>query len=122
MNQRTIARLLPPIILLTMIQLTGCAGTSTGDANRGQQDSSEMRSKGRGMRQGPPPGERDNQKDNQEDQAPPEEAFTACIGKQTGDYVEFTDQRGELLKATCQDYNDHLVAVPEGLEKKDSHR
>jgi hypothetical protein len=122
MNKHTIAGLLPPLILLTMIQLTGCAGTSTSDADRSQQDSPEMGSKGGGMRQGPPQGGRDKQSDSKEEPAPPEEAFTACIGKQVGDYVQFTDQKGELLKATCQDYNDHLVAVPEGLEKKGIHR
>ena len=48
-------------------------------------------------------------------QGPPPEAIKACEGKEVGDAVEFTDRRGDLLKATCQEVADKLVAVPKGM-------
>ena len=48
-------------------------------------------------------------------QGPPAEAIKACEGKELGDTVEFTGRRGESLKATCQNIDDQLVAVPEGM-------
>lgn len=48
---------------------------------------------------------------------PPPEAFEVCKGKQSGDSVEFTGRRGETLTATCEERNDRLVAVPEGMRE-----
>jgi hypothetical protein len=115
MNQNTIVKLSSSILLLAIIQLTGCSCTNTSNYDHSPQD----RPMGQGIHQGPPPSGQHEHPGNQE---PPAEAFTACIDKQLGDHVEFTDQRGELIKATCQDFNDHLVAIPEGLEKKQFDR
>ncbi|MBW2474940.1 MAG: hypothetical protein JRE56_10160 [Deltaproteobacteria bacterium] len=48
---------------------------------------------------------------------PPPEAFEVCEGKQAGDSVEFAGRRGETLTATCEERNDQLVAVPEGMRE-----
>jgi hypothetical protein len=47
-------------------------------------------------------------------QGPPPEAIEACANKKAGDSVEFTGRRGETLKATCQERNGQMAAVPEG--------
>ncbi|BCR06310.1 hypothetical protein DESUT3_33790 [Desulfuromonas versatilis] len=44
---------------------------------------------------------------------PPPEAIAACEGKSAGDSVEFTGRRGDTLKATCQEVEGQLVAVPD---------
>ncbi len=44
---------------------------------------------------------------------PPSEAIAACKDKSAGDSVEFTGRRGETLKATCQEVDGQLVAVPD---------
>lgn len=48
-------------------------------------------------------------------QGPPPEALKACENKKTGESVTFTGRRGESLKATCQEIDGQLVAVPEGM-------
>ena len=48
-------------------------------------------------------------------QRPPAEAIQACEGKQVGNRVEFTGRNGETIKASCQEINGQLVAVPEGM-------
>lgn len=45
---------------------------------------------------------------------PPPEAVDACKGKSEGTDVEFTNPRGEKVKAVCKQINGQLVAVPEG--------
>lgn len=50
-------------------------------------------------------------------QGPPPEAIEACQGKSSGDSVTFTGRRGETLKATCQDIEGQLAAVPEGMSR-----
>ena len=45
---------------------------------------------------------------------PPREAFEACKGKSEGSAVEFTNRRGEKVKATCTEIDGQLRAVPEG--------
>lgn len=45
---------------------------------------------------------------------PPPEAIEACKDKAEGTAVEFTNRRGETVKATCKQWNGKLVAVPEG--------
>ncbi len=50
-------------------------------------------------------------------QGPPPEAIEACEGKQAGDSVEFTGRRGETLKATCEERDGQLVAVPENMPR-----
>jgi hypothetical protein len=45
---------------------------------------------------------------------PPPEAIEACKDKTEGIAVEFTNRRGETVKATCTQLHDRLVAVPEG--------
>ena len=56
--------------------------------------------------------------DSKRRKGPPPEAFEACEGKQAGDTVEFTGRRGESIKATCEEHDDQLVAVPEGRSKR----
>jgi hypothetical protein len=46
--------------------------------------------------------------------APSPEAVEACEGKSEGAEVEFTNPRGEKVKAVCKQFNCQLVAVPEG--------
>ncbi len=48
-------------------------------------------------------------------QGPPPEAITACEGHQAGDSVEFSGRRGETVKAICQEIDNQLAAVPEGM-------
>lgn len=48
-------------------------------------------------------------------QGPPPEALKACENKKAGESVTFTGRRGESLKATCQEIDGQLVAVPEGM-------
>lgn len=48
-------------------------------------------------------------------QGPPPEAIEACEGKEAGTTVEFAGRKGESLKATCQDIDGQLIAVPEGM-------
>lgn len=45
---------------------------------------------------------------------PPPGAIEACKDKTEGTAVEFTNRRGETVKATCTHVHDALVAVPEG--------
>jgi hypothetical protein len=45
---------------------------------------------------------------------PPPEAVEACEGKSEGADVEFTNPRGEKVKAVCKQIDGQLVAVPEG--------
>lgn len=44
---------------------------------------------------------------------PPPEAIEACEGKGEGATVEFTNRRGEKVKATCREINGQLRDVPE---------
>lgn len=53
---------------------------------------------------------------NDRHQGPPPEAIQACKDKEVGDTVEFTGRRGETLKATCQEIEGQVVAMPEGME------
>lgn len=50
-------------------------------------------------------------------QGPPPEAIEACEGKTAGDSVTFADREGESLSATCEEIDDQLVAVPEGMKR-----
>lgn len=45
---------------------------------------------------------------------PSPEAIEACKDKSEGTAVEFTNRRGETVKATCKQINGQLVAVREG--------
>ncbi len=51
--------------------------------------------------------------DNGRRVGPPEEAFTACEGRQAGDVVSFENRRGNTIEATCQQRGERLVAMPE---------
>ena len=53
------------------------------------------------------------QQNNGKRRTPPAEAFTACEGKSTGDTSQFENQRGEILKGTCEESNGKLVLRPE---------
>ncbi|NDV27854.1 hypothetical protein [Desulfovibrio sp. JC010] len=46
-------------------------------------------------------------------QSPPEEAYTACEGKQAGDSSEFTTPWGDTISGTCEQMGDSLVLKPE---------
>ena len=52
-------------------------------------------------------------------QGPPPEAIEACEGQASGDVVTFKGRRGDSVKATCQEIEGQLVAVPEGMEPGD---
>jgi hypothetical protein len=80
-----LAGFLPTVVLVAAIVLAGCTGSGSALAQIGG-----------GRRQGPPP-----------------EVITACEGKAPGDQVEVT-RRGQTVKATCQERQGRLVAVPEG--------
>ncbi len=43
---------------------------------------------------------------------PPPEAIEACKGKTEGDAVEFTTPRSDKIKATCEQIDGQLFAVP----------
>ena len=45
---------------------------------------------------------------------PPPEAIEACKDKNEGAKVEISNHRGEKMKATCEQIDGQLVAVPEG--------
>ena len=47
---------------------------------------------------------------------PPPEAIEACKDKSEGTVVEFTNRRGETVKATCKQIADRLVAMPDGWD------
>ncbi len=51
-------------------------------------------------------------------QGPPPEAIAACEGKSAGDSVKFTGRQGESVKATCQEIEGQLAAVPENMPKQ----
>ena len=44
---------------------------------------------------------------------PPQEAITACLGKNQGDSCQFTGPRG-MVTGTCQNIGNQLACVPEG--------
>ncbi len=46
-------------------------------------------------------------------QGPPQEAYTACEGKNTGDEAQFVDPRGETVTGTCEQEGDQLVLRPD---------
>jgi hypothetical protein len=54
------------------------------------------------------PGER-------QERRPPQEAYTACLGKHEGDAVTVTTPRGETLTAFCRKLDGQLVAMPEKM-------
>ena len=120
MNQSRTPKLFTTLILLFFLQISGCANTDSGSTNR-KPEQANMGRKGQGMHQGPPPGERDTKDTEQENTVIPVEAFAACEKKQSGDVITFIDSRGETITATCQDYDDHLVAIPDKRKAKDGH-
>lgn len=106
MKKQTVHNIFPVLAILAMSFLTGCAG---GDNNGQERPAMGMGDGSRGGKQGPPPMTEGTDTDSEE---PPPEAIAACDEKELGDYVEFTTPRGETIKASCQEYEDHLVAVP----------
>ncbi len=44
---------------------------------------------------------------------PPQEAYTACEGKNSGDEAEFSSPHGDVIKGTCEKEGDRLVLRPE---------
>ncbi len=60
-------------------------------------------------------GNKDNRRRGGRQQGPPPEAIAACKDKQAGDSVEFSGRNGETVKATCQEINGQLAAVPAGM-------
>lgn len=107
MKKQIVHDIFPVLAILTITLLTGCAG---GDNNRQGPPSGGMGHGGRGGKQGPPPM---NENRGVTDEEPPPEAIAACEEKEVGEYVEFTNRQGETVKAVCEEYEDHLVAVPE---------
>ena len=102
---------------LALLQISGCASNGTTDNDRSQGPPSMGHSSGRGGKQGPPPSMAREDQDTDEskfNKTPPAEAIAACVEKKLGELVEFTGPRGENVKAVCREYDDHLVAIPEG--------
>ena len=71
---------------------------------------------GRGGRQSGPPPQFDSADQQQE---LPEEAFTACQGKEEGDKIQFLLPDGEMVTASCEVVDDHLVALPENKSDRE---
>ncbi|BHH85872.1 hypothetical protein [Desulforhopalus sp. 52FAK] len=69
---------------------------------------------GKGGQQGPP---NRQDEDNDPTSSLPDEAFTACVDKQAGEYVYLKLPDGKELKATCQVIDEHMVALPEQTKK-----
>ncbi|TKB12250.1 hypothetical protein [Desulforhopalus sp. IMCC35007] len=117
MNQQRIKKFVSALAVIAILQLAGCAGTETSDDNRSEGPAS-MGQNGGGGRSGGPPmgGDRRGGSEKRHTNEISVEAIDACVGKDVGDYVEFTDSTGRTVKATCQDYDDHLVALPEKME------
>ncbi len=115
------------LTVLLLLPLSGCA-TNDSYTSDDQQDRPGMSRQqgmgqgggggrvGGGSQQGPPNMERE---DSKTDEVPPTEAFTACEGRQEGDFVVFILSEGKDIKATCQIIDDHMVAVPQKLGKPD---
>lgn len=110
------------LILSLWLPLFGCA-TNDNYSSDEQQGPSGMSGQGMGggggrggggPQQGPPNMEKDN---SETKETPPIEAFTACEGKQEGDYVLLILAEGKEIKATCQVIDDHMVAVPQKSSK-----
>ncbi len=51
---------------------------------------------------------------------PPQEAFTACEGKNAGDPAEFVNNQGETVEGLCKQQGDQLVLRPTNFVKKSS--
>lgn len=47
-------------------------------------------------------------------QSPSSEAIKACEGKNNGDTTSFKGRKGETIKATCEEIDGQITAVPEG--------
>lgn len=117
------------LTVLLLLPLSGCA-TNDSYTSDDQQDRPGMSGQqgmsqgagggggrgGGGPQQGPPNMAKD---DSKTDEVPPTEAFTACEGKQEGDFVVFILSEGKQIKATCQIIDDHMVAVPQKSGKPD---
>ena len=114
MKKKRLFQLATALMLLSLIQLWGCADSQYQEVN----DRPEMQGHGSRMGQGPPPGGMNNRNNVKKEEAVPEEAFAACEGKLAGETVYFTNARQEQIKATCKDIHDHLVAVPDGSKEK----
>lgn len=111
MKKHIVHALFPVMALLTIGLLFGCAGgDGDRDSSRQGPPSMSMGHGGRGGKQGPPPM---SEKTGATDEEPPAEAIAACVEQEVGDSVEFTNPQGEAIKAVCQEYEDHLVAVPQ---------
>lgn len=109
---------------LALQQLAGCAGSDTAEKDR-QYKPPSMGHNPQGDRQGPPPtmvGDDQNSDDRKTNESLSAEAIAACVGKKLVEHVEFTGLRGETVKAVCGEYDDHLVAIPEQMMNKETHR
>jgi hypothetical protein len=62
------------------------------------------------------PDSRPNKKSNK--RTPPAEAFSACEGKSQGDVSQFENNRGEILKGSCEELDGKLVLRPERFKKE----
>jgi hypothetical protein len=124
MNQQREKKFISVLALLIILQIMGCAGTETTDDNRREGPPSMGQNGGGGRPGGPPPlnGNSRSGPDNGHSDEIPVEAIEVCVGKNIGDFVEFTDLKGMTIKATCQDYDDHLVAVPKETGNKKNNR
>ncbi len=56
-------------------------------------------------------------KGNNKRKGPPQEAFTACEGKNAGETAQFENRRGKTLAGTCEEMDGKLVLRPERFKK-----
>lgn len=118
MQQRTVKNYYPLMAVVLIGLLGGCADNYQQSNDNHRQGPPSTGQKGRGGQQGPP--SMMNNSDNSA-RTPPAEAIAACVNKRLGDSVEFTTPHGKTIIATCQEYEDHLVATPKDINNK-SHQ
>ncbi|MFT5701812.1 MAG: hypothetical protein ACI8ZB_004713 [Desulforhopalus sp.] len=122
-KQRSIAQLAIALVVISCMQLSGCADTqSQGSSDEPQSMGGQGQGQGSGMGQGPPPDGMNNRNNVKQEQKISEEAFAACEGKSEGDIVMLITGKDEKVKATCRDINDHLVALPEVTKEREQER
>jgi len=112
--------------LLCCLPLFGCAtdDSYTSESQQGEQGMGQGggggmggggMSGGRGGDQQGPPNSQQDEKDITS--SLPDEAFTACVDKEAGQYVYLTLPDGKELKAKCQVVDEHMIAMPEQTPK-----
>lgn len=118
MKTTRITTLTAAVIMLILIQLTGCAGSDNYETGH---EPPTTAGKGPGKRQGPPPGGENDHETKAKQLDFPYAAFLACEGKLAGDKVTYIGKNNESIKASCTEYHDHLVAIPDKMRRQNNH-